>query len=356
MKNKKKQRKQKKLKSLILLLFITIIMFATSTYAWFTANQTVTISSLDVHVEASNGLQISTDGITWKTVITNADITDNAYSGNVNMVPKKLNAVSSSFQRILTSENASDYGYLKMYKGLVSSNQTTGNYEITSTLSPEAKGTTGDFIAFDIFLKVEQNETVYLSKNATVAHKDTMSTGENPQVINNEDKGLRETARVAFVHQGHAASTAAAADITGAKDLVDDNIVQVWEPNANIHTASAVTIASEYGVTGPDNNSALVNGDVINYYGLNNTFANQDLKNTVKGVTNTNTTLINNTIKTIGNPTAQNPRTNVELMTLQPGITKIRVYMWIEGQDIDCENNASGTDISYNVILTIEET
>ena len=23
--------------------------------------------------------------------------------------------------------------------------------------------------------------------------------------------------------------------------------------------------------------------------------------------------------------------------------------MWIEGQDVDCENNASGSDISFNV-------
>ena len=42
-KNKKERRK--KLRSLILLLFITIIMFGTSTYAWFTANRTVTIQS-----------------------------------------------------------------------------------------------------------------------------------------------------------------------------------------------------------------------------------------------------------------------------------------------------------------------
>ena len=28
--------------------------------------------------------------------------------------------------------------------------------------------------------------------------------------------------------------------------------------------------------------------------------------------------------------------------------------MWIEGQDVDCENNASGTDISYNLQFTID--
>ena len=27
--------------------------------------------------------------------------------------------------------------------------------------------------------------------------------------------------------------------------------------------------------------------------------------------------------------------------------------MWIEGQDVDCENNASGSDISFNVQFSI---
>ena len=43
-----------------------------------------------------------------------------------------------------------------------------------------------------------------------------------------------------------------------------------------------------------------------------------------------------------------------KIFTLTAGITKVRVYMWIEGQDVDCENTASGTDISYNLQFTID--
>ena len=43
-----------------------------------------------------------------------------------------------------------------------------------------------------------------------------------------------------------------------------------------------------------------------------------------------------------------------QVVRLEAGVTKIRVYMWIEGQDVDCENNASGTDISYNVQLSTQ--
>ena len=34
---------------------------------------------------------------------------------------------------------------------------------------------------------------------------------------------------------------------------------------------------------------------------------------------------------------------------LAAGVTKVRVYMWIEGQDVDCENMASGTNVNFNV-------
>ena len=35
-------------------------------------------------------------------------------------------------------------------------------------------------------------------------------------------------------------------------------------------------------------------------------------------------------------------------------INKLKVYAWIEGQDVDCENGASGTGISFNLGFTIE--
>lgn len=44
--------------------------------------------------------------------------------------------------------------------------------------------------------------------------------------------------------------------------------------------------------------------------------------------------------------------TNVELFTLSKGITKIRMYMWVEGQDVDCENNASGGNISFDLKIS----
>ena len=75
MTKKERKERKKRLKSLILLLFLTIVLLTTSTYAWFTANRSVSIDPIDVYIAASSGLLISTDAADWKTIISNEDIT-----------------------------------------------------------------------------------------------------------------------------------------------------------------------------------------------------------------------------------------------------------------------------------------
>ena len=88
MENKKKRRKRKILIALLLFLF-TGVLFSTSTYAWFTANRTVTIEQMDVNVGAESGLQLSVDGINWKPLVTQDDIRGavTTYAAAVNHIP-----------------------------------------------------------------------------------------------------------------------------------------------------------------------------------------------------------------------------------------------------------------------------
>ena len=39
---------------------------------------------------------------------------------------------------------------------------------------------------------------------------------------------------------------------------------------------------------------------------------------------------------------------------LSNGITKVRIYMWVEGQDVDCENNASNGNITFDLQITTD--
>ena len=74
MKTKKKEKKKLSFATILLILFLTIILLITSTYAWFTANKTVTIDSINIKVASTSGLEISSNGIDWKNILSNAEI------------------------------------------------------------------------------------------------------------------------------------------------------------------------------------------------------------------------------------------------------------------------------------------
>ena len=59
---------------LILALFLTIIMAGTATYAWFTANKTVTVNDITVNIAAKNGIQISVNGSNWQSTLTTEEL------------------------------------------------------------------------------------------------------------------------------------------------------------------------------------------------------------------------------------------------------------------------------------------
>ena len=44
-----------------------------------------------------------------------------------------------------------------------------------------------------------------------------------------------------------------------------------------------------------------------------------------------------------------------KVFSLKARITKVRMYMWIEGQDVDCEDDASGSNIAFDLQLTVKD-
>lgn len=324
-KNKKNRKNRRLLLSLIMILFTGVVL-STSTYAWFTANQNVTVSSIDVNVAAANGLQMSVDGLNWKTVISNSDITGASatYPAAVNQLPTAANSlVPVSTVGTMTAAK------MDMFAGTIDSN-TGGNFILTATQSTETNGTTGNFIAFDLFLQVNTATTVYLTSNSNVVASGTSS-------------GIENAARIAFVSLGNVANGSTAAAIQGL--AVNTNTPSIWELNYDVHTAAAVANASSnYGIT-----TTTTGGSLLAYYGVKTP------------ITKANDVLLNSTSTTYFSavtPTISTPASGIsssayrQLITLSAGITKLRVYMWVEGQDVDCENNASGGSMTYNIQLS----
>lgn len=341
MRNRKREyerkRNRKIIFSLLMILFVGLVL-TSSVYAWFTANQTVTVNQIDVNVAAQNGLQVSTNASTWKTIISNQDLIDTTngtvdtlYSTNNNMIPFKANGAIVPVSTI--GEVDPGTGYLKMFAGSISNNALSGAQELTTSVANETKGQSGQFIAFDLFFKVDTKSQVYLTPSSSVKAFD----GE-------ADKGLKNAARVAWISQGTKAAGTGLAEIQGqkAQAATQENLI-IWEPNSDVHTAAAVQNAqSTYSVTTTATSAA-----TITYKGVK-----AAITNAVPVASTDAQYFADLKGSKINSPAAGVPG-STKWFNLDAGITKVRFYLWIEGQDVDCENTASGSSISYNMQFSL---
>ena len=339
---KENNRKYHKKRLLILLiaLFFTTVMFTTTTYAWFTANQTVTVSTLKVNVEAKNGIQISSDATNWKSILQTADITtavNTSYSANINQVPTTMEPVS-------TVGDLDTDGHMNMFYGVIADNS-AGQYIITATKQTDVKSTEeGKYIAFDMFLKVNKQTRIALTSNSGVRKDGTTDTG------------IKNASRIAFIVEGNATEETALATIQGLKTTDKEN-VYIWEPNFDVHTDAGVAQARDvYNTT-----VTKTGGSALAYQGIkadiaaaNNVLMNATSTTAYSTVEGQSTLFETVTVDYATNEafSAEGSTAQQEIFTLQPGVTKVRVYMWIEGQDVDCENNASGGAIAYDLQFT----
>lgn len=333
-KNAKNQKKQRELLLSLLLLLAASIFLGTASYAWFTANQKVKVSSIDVNVSTSSGIQISADGSNWKSVLVNTDLSGASatYPAAINQLPQQLEPVSSA--GIVDSS-----GKMEMFLGNVVANETTGDFILSATQSVETNTTeSGKFIAFDIFLKNENDETLYL-------------TNESKVTFRNSDTGIKNATRIAFVVLGHTTTSDTAANIRALNAGTSSDVI-IWEPNYDVHTDNGVANAvSPYGI----NTLNVGSGNAwVPYSGVKAAVpssANIKREQATQTLNSTYFQDVDPTIKTVENYTDY--QTLLADGGLEAGITKIRVYMWVEGQDVDCENNASGGEIRFDLQFSI---
>lgn len=333
--NKRKKHNRRRLLLLLISLFFTTVLFSTSTYAWFTANQVVTVSTLTVNVEAQNGIQISADGTNWKSIVQTSDLTGvhaTTYTSSVNQIPATLEPVS-------TVGNIDADGKMEMYYGVIGSNA-GGDYILTATKDTEVEGTTGKFIAFDLFFKVDVTTDIFLTTNSGVKTTDATDTG------------IKNASRIGFVVLGNTASGSSIDTIQGLNAGTSSQ-KYIWEPNYDVHTAAAVSHANDVYKT----TTTTEGGSLLAYSGVKAPIADSDnvLVNTTSSATDytTNYSSFFDTV-TVDYSTVAGFSTKQQIFSLQTGITKVRIYMWIEGQDVDCENSASGGTITYDLQITTQ--
>ena len=405
-KNHKKKNHKSRLLLLLMLLLLSAVILTSATYAWFTSNKTVNVADLNVDVRAVNGLEISADAETWGFMIDKDDLIGGYDSTlNKNQLPTILTAVSTAGD--VTG------GFMDMYNGVVATKCEDGftasgsvciqsydatesvdgdgqpiytcpkggelsgtkciitgdsDYALSTTKTADRKcydqkldGTANDgaivskcdssnayYMAFDIFLKVDKGTKLYLTENAGVFN--TAST----------DSGIKNTTRVAFITQGNIDSDSYyngtqdgdGNDITGpqaARELLNGTKAIIWEPNYDTHTISGITAAQTYyGITNLKTSGSSLQAYEGVYTEFNDvplvqsSLSEEERAQYFKKVAVHLTSEADNKVKI---------DTGIYLTA---GVTKVRVYYWVEGQDVDTENNASGSSMKLALEFTID--
>ena len=340
LRKERNKRRKYRLLILLLILFGTGTMLATSTYAWFTSNTNVSVETLKVNIASQNGIQISVDGTKWKSIVQKSDIIG-AHNGNytaaVNQIPETLEPVSTAG---IPDEN----GYLPMYYGVVKTSASVANngeYILTATKTTEmdnsartgAEPDSAKFIAFDLFFKVEADTPVYLVAGSGATTDDLVDTG------------IKNASRIAFVNKGYTTAGDTLANIQ-ALNTGASSAVTIWEQNYDVHTAAGVTHAKDvYGIT-----TSQTGGALVPYAGVIAPITEENDILLGEATETKDSTKFKNVTPT--KATAEGFDSYVSLFTLKKGVTKMRIYMWVEGQDVDCENNASGGNISFDLKIS----
>ena len=387
-KSGKKNNRRKK--NLVLLCAFTAIILTVSTYAWFIGMRTVNVAAFEVNIASTKSLLLSIDGENWTDTLTiNGDNYNTAaYTGNTNSW-EKLIPVSTIGEMDKTSSR------MKLYEKS-SMTTTPGGYRlmaypVQNTGAKEVKG----YVAFDLFIKnftgskyyIEMNqaneEAIYLTTNSKVGVAAAGVAGT----------GIENSVRVAFAQIGRVIGTSTDKDLitgincTGNADTeTDENTAvtgicrnaTIWEPNDLAHVKNAISWyetscktrkAEGTDVTKIDSFdttacSGVVDGQYAPTYAVTKEIKESDnvdvydgeKYNTYTKSTEGETAFLKEfdyftdtekNLKGVERP---------EFMSLAPNsITKVRVYIYIEGQDIDNYDFASiGKMISVNFGFTKE--
>ena len=404
MNENKQKNSRRRLNSLILLVAFTAIMLIVSTYAWFSTQKNVSLSGLEGTVKVAEGLQISLDAKTWKNGIDFKDFTEQTFIdayvpgatlehpyqypdpaksdgtkiAATNVLPDELLPVSTTGAgEDITGANSKT---MAMYNG----ENINGNQLVSITKMAEEKAS--GYYAIDLFLQNSSKSTVtvdplQLQAGSVLTVKSTTK----------QTTGLQNTARVALVQYANSNDEKVKVDLTPSTENIiagttntDITSVAIWEPNANAHVQyivdsnnnvtwkkadvstgtplenddifSAVTWASDaekkikFGTTSQVPTYALTAACLTN---KELTGADIDAsKGSMQDIYNWGTSASTSLAKqyTLQTTTAGIDADKAFVSAADgsspfqiPGgqYVRMRMYIWLEGQDVDCTNYAS---------------
>ena len=391
---KAEKRRNRKLRNLMFVCAICAIVLAASTYAWFTGLQEVKVNPFQVEIAAADSLQLSLNGEQWSETISftdEADLKSKSYGGGTSVNWPKYKRPGTDIEvnglvpvstiGIFNKEKSE----LKLFEKQSMTTSSGGYRLLANEINYADQNRQKGYLAFDLFVKnfsgtqyipgdpedpnnIDSEEAIYLTPSSAV------TVGEGGV----QDAGIENSVRVAFAQVGRiSANETTPGNITGmsctsgsgATGICRD--AQIWEPNDTKHVTTALnwyntscrkrdnssgnfletnceTITGAvptYSIAKAINpNPNADKKDIVDIYdGLEyNGYTNNTIKETDEGFNR------NELKPLVAVDTFTDTEKNFKgvdrpsFMTLAPNsITKVRVYVYIEGQDIDNFDYAS---------------
>ena len=360
----KKNKKKSEMNAMFFIILFALVIFIISTYAWFSTQRNVSITNLNGTVEVAEGLEISLDAQNWSNGLVlgdeegQLDIIEDAYEGNHNIKPTEMLPVSTLG---LVGSNRTD---LLMLRGTLNNSIQLNNIQQMDEKETNPDVTTyPGYFAFDVFLKNSSrqddiDDVLQLNYDSSL---EIMETDKSAT-------GLQNTARVAFAKYTGTSDTMAdqatilkeTAGVGVGSSPVYISDVAIWEPNSNDHVEyvvqnnnkitgagsgfNATTQMDTYALT--DSSLSQSIADIYKWDGSENLLKKQNVLQTTKTSTEDYSIAegVQNLVSTTDGTTDFGITPNK--------ISRIRIYLWLEGQDVDCINYAShGGGVKVNIGL-----
>lgn len=301
--------KKRRILLALIMLIISGISLTTATYAWFTANRAVSVQEIDVKAQASGGIQISADAEKWSNEVTINELLAEGLVGKGihNYIP------DTALKPVTTVGVNNKTGAFDFYLGELND---AGDKVTLTSIADDSK----NYVAFDLYFYSATPQTIEFNAGTQVVAKnvDTPASAAT-------DTGLKSSVRVGFLVQGNDPTATPAT--SRALNNGGLNNQTIWEPNADIHTDYATNMLGATGI-------------MTTYGGI--------AEGVAVGMTGANTTNFKAVDGNLGLKTSTQAQVypSGTIFSFLAGITKVRVYVWLEGQDIDNEDTASlGTGV-----------
>lgn len=291
-------------KRILLLLYVVLVLmslFTVSTYTWFALSRTPEVSDLGLYVNAPSGLELSPDPAAeeWQLRLDFAQLVGQVYP----LRPitwsdrdQMFYAVSYGMDGRLTDQRE------PLYDSRHANQNNIDGYYIKGTFYARC----GQTATVSLTPAVEVSEG--LQGSGTYVIGTPVWNGE--QIIhNNAGNGAENAIRIGF----HIQKT----DLTG-QPLNQDPVFYIYEPNADAHIDGTTGYIPTPSI---DGGAALVS-------------ANRLITQTASSWREVYPVQRSALIYSLGRFTA-----NTELFTIHPDeLVRISIYVWLEGQDVDCTN------------------